>query len=128
MSPVVLPFVRSIYLCERYVPQPASRVTLEGVFVSIRSPSIPFVLPEFAAFVQLAAGLGQLSFHFDIVYAEHARRIFTTMARTIPFPSRLITVQLAQTFQGCRFDHAGLYLVELFCNNQFIADAPFQVN
>lgn len=40
----------------------------------------------------------------------------------IHFPNRDMTVQLVYTVPSCKFPHVGLYLVEPFCNNQWIAD------
>jgi hypothetical protein len=127
MAAAILPVFRSIYLCERHQPCPASKVNLDGVFTSLRPTVYPFVVPEFTAFVQMAGGAGSLGFHFDIIHAATNQLVSATPARQVSFPNRIVTVLLAQRIQNCRFDRSGLYLVQMFCNNQFMGDAPVRL-
>jgi len=48
--------------------------------------------------------------------------VWTTKVRELNFPNRNTIVQLALLIEGCPFSHAGLYLIELFCDNMWICD------
>jgi hypothetical protein len=43
------------------------------------------------------------------------------------FPNRDRLVQMACTVRGCVFPRAGIYLVELFCSGQWVADTTLEL-
>jgi hypothetical protein len=68
----------------------------------------------------LSNGLGKLPFFVDIRSAATDELIWTTEPRELHFPDRVTFVQVALAIEGCRFEHPGLYVLELFCDNTWV--------
>jgi len=49
-------------------------------------------------------------------------------ARTPFFPDRDTVVEMALTLKGVRFPQPGIYLVELLCDGQWVADTRLLVH
>ena len=122
MATPIIPFAKALYLCEGTIGFANQKTDLIGIFNSIRAPSYPHWQEPFVAFAQLIGGLGQVPFYFDITFPQSGELVSTTNAHVLPFPRRERLVQLAYTFQGCTFPQSGIYLVELFCDGQWVAD------
>lgn len=119
----VVPFARSLYLCDYEVGYSNAKVDLYGLFNAIRSPTgFPHTQGQFCVFAQLVNGLGELPFFIDARFAETDELVWTTEGRKLTFPNRTTVVQLALTIEGCRFERPGLYLLELFCDNTWACD------
>ena len=82
---------------------------------------------HFVIFAQLTGGLGQVPFYLDVSFPQTGQLIHTTNAHLLHFPRRDKLVQLAYTMQGCLFPMPGVYLIELFCNGQWVADTPLDL-
>src|SRR5262249_34353294 len=93
-----------------------------GLFNTVNAASFPHLAKDFVVFAQLTNGLGQVPFYIDIRFAPTNQLIYTSNVHQAQFPKRDMTVQLAYTVPSCKFPRPGLYLVELFCNNQWVAD------
>ncbi len=120
----IVPVAKSLYSCEEYVID-EGKVDLYGLFNAIRSvDGYPYSRSRFCVFAQLVNGLGDVSFYVDIRSAKSNRSIYTTVIRTLTFPSRTALVQVVVGIEGIRFPKAGLYLFELYCNNSWVADVP----
>jgi hypothetical protein len=78
-------------------------------------------------FAQLSNGHGKIPFYIDIRMAMGNQLVYTSNVHQAQFPNRTITIQLAYTVAGCNFPQAGLYLVELYCNNQWVADTTLML-
>jgi hypothetical protein len=78
-------------------------------------------------FAQLIGGLGPIPFYFDVSFPQTGQRVHTTNTHIVKFPRRDKLIQLAYTMQGCRFPTAGVYLVELFCDGQWVADTTLDL-
>ena len=127
MPPTILPFAKALYLCDGHIGFANQKTDLVGIFNSIRPPSYPHVQKHFVIFAQLIGGLGQVPFYFDITSSQAGKLVHTTQTRVLNFPRRDRLVQLAFTVQGCLFPAAGVYLVELFCDSQWIADTTLDL-
>jgi hypothetical protein len=123
MSVSILPVAKSLYLCDYHVGYSNGKVDLYGLFNAIRPQTgFPYTQGRFCVFAQLINGLGRVSFHIDIRFAETDELVQTTEVRELTFPTRSTVLQLALAITGCRFERPGLYLVELFCNNTWECD------
>ena len=121
----VIPFAKSLYLCDYHVGYGDGKVDLYGIFNAIHAEDgFPYAHGRFCVFAQLVNGLGQVPFYIDIRFAESETLVHTTETRTLTFPDRMSVVQLALTIEGCRFQSPGLYILELFCDNTWVCDAP----
>jgi hypothetical protein len=126
MSSTVLPQAKALYLCDYQTTlyATANKTDLYGVFHDIRPAVYPHVHKQFCVFAQLVGGVGDIQVFVDIrrdpLGANQLVR--TTETKTVRFLSPDKIVQFALAIEGCRFDEKGLYVVELFCENESVAD------
>ncbi|WP_157369426.1 DUF6941 family protein [Zavarzinella formosa] len=119
----MIPTAKSILLCDRCVSQADGKIDLLGAFNGIRPKSgYPHIHERFCVYAQLTDSLGDVPFFFDIRFLETDELIWTTETRILKFPDRMMIVHLACSIEGCRFEKPGLYVVELFCDNQWVCD------
>ena len=121
-QPTIIPVAKGLYLCDGCIGFPKQKTDIVGLFNSIRALQYPHVQQQFVIFAQLVGGLGQVPFYLDVRFAATDQLVHTTNTQTLHFPLRDRLVQLAYTIQGCRFSQPGIYLVELFCAGQWVAD------
>ncbi len=119
---VIVPIAKAIYLCDGSIGFPGGKTDLVGLFNTINAASFPHAAKDFVVFVQLSQGLGRVLFYIDIRFAPTNQLIYTSNVHQAQFPNRDMTVQIAYTVPSCKFPQVGLYLVELYCNNQWVAD------
>jgi hypothetical protein len=98
-----------------------------GIFNAIRPTHYPHVQAHFVVFAQLHSGLGQVPFYIDVRMATTGQLVGTSNTHFLNFPRRDYVVQLAYTMQKCRFPQPGVYLVELFCGGQWVADTALEL-
>jgi hypothetical protein len=124
----IIPVARAVYLCDLQVGYPGGKSDLYGVFNSIRPPAgYPYVHPQFCVYAELGSGLGPVSCWVDFRHAATGQLVRTTNVYQLHFPNRDVVVQLAVDVQGCSFPHPGVYYVELFCDNQWVADTRLRL-
>jgi hypothetical protein len=119
---VIVPVAKSLYLCDGTIGFPGGKTDLMGLFNSITAASFPHAARDFVVFAQLSDGLGHVPFYIDIRFAPTGQLIYASNVHQAHFPNRDLTVQLAYTVPRCQFPLPGLYLIELFCNNQWVSD------
>lgn len=124
---IIIPTAKALYLCDGCLGFPNQKTDLVGIFNSIRPHRYPHVQTQFVVFAQLTSGLGQVPCYIDIRFAATDDLVHTTGTRTLQFPHRQKLVQLAYTIQACPFARAGIFLVELFCDGQWIADTTLEL-
>jgi hypothetical protein len=71
--------------------------------------------------------LGELPVHYDIVRARDERLIHTSRVHQLRFDRRTQLIQLVTRFDGITFDEPGVCLVQLFCDNTWVADVTLEV-
>ena len=125
--PTILPFAKALYLCDCHLGFATQKTDLVGIFNSIRAPAYPHVQQHFVIFAQLIGGLGLIPFYIDVTFPQTGQLMHTTNTRIVSFPRRDKVVQLAYTTQGCLFPARGVYLVELFCDGQWVADTSLEL-
>lgn len=119
---IILPLAKALYLCDGTIGFPGGKTDLVGLFNSINAASFPHAAKDFVVFAQMNQGLGQVPFYIDIRFAPTNRLMYTSNVHRAQFPNRDMTVQIAYTVPSFKFPQPGLYLVELYCNNQWVAD------
>ncbi len=125
--PTIIPFVKALYLCDGHLGFANQKTDLVGIFNSIRAPAYPHLQQHFVIFAQLIGGLGQIPFCFDVTIPQTGQLVQTTNTHVVNFPRRDKLIQLACTMQGCLFPSPGVYLVELFCDGQWVADTSLDL-
>lgn len=125
---MIIPSVRALYVCDRYVRKSSGNVDLYGVFNAIRPQAgFPYARAHFCVFAQLVNGLDRLPFFIEIRAAATDELVYSTATHSLVFPDRTTVVQMAMKIEGCVFESPGLYLVELYCNNQWVCDTQFRL-
>jgi hypothetical protein len=123
----IVPVAQALYLCDGHVGFPGGKTDLIGLFNSIHAASYPHV-QQFVVFARLLQGLGQVPFYVDVRFAPTQRLIHASTTNMLVFPDRDTVVEMALTLKGVRFPQTGIYLVELFCDAQWVADARILVH
>jgi hypothetical protein len=126
-SATIMPVAQALYLCDGHLGFPGGKSDLMGLFNSIRATHYPHVQRQFVVFARLLQGLGQVSFYVDIRFAPTQQLTHVSSTHTLVFPDRDTVVEMALTLKGARFPQPGIYLVELFCEGQFVADTRLLV-
>lgn len=123
---MVVPAAKAIYLCEE-VDEEGGMTNLYALFNAIRPGHYPHTQHSFVCFAQLVGGLGAVPFFFDVRRAEDNRLVRNTDLRVLHFPDRNTQLQAAVTIEGCVFETPGVYLVELYCDNTWVADTTIRL-
>lgn len=124
----IIPTTKSVFLCDGYTAVQAGKVTLHGLFHTIR-PAVgyPHLKDEFCVYVEMSGGLGRFPFWVDIRSAKTGRLAHYTDVRELFFPNRDTILQVVVRIQGCRFDEPGRYIVNLICNNTWVNDTALEL-
>jgi hypothetical protein len=80
------------------------------------------VQKQLVVFARLLQGLGHVAFYIDIRFAASQQLMHASNTQTLQFPDRDTVVEMALTLKGVRFPQPGIYLVELYCEAQWVAD------
>jgi uncharacterized protein DUF6941 len=127
MSPgLIVPVAKALYLCDGHIAFPGGKTDLIGIFNSIRPKSYPHLHKDFVVYARLGQGLGPISFFVEVRSAGNRQLIHVSNTHTLTFPSRDTTVEMVITMQVL-FHQAGPHLVELYCENQWVADATLDL-
>jgi len=121
-SATIPPVAQALYLCDGHLGFPGGMTDLMGLFNGIRAAGYPHVQQQFVVFARLLQGLGQVPFDVDIRFAPTQQLIHASNTHTLLFPDRDTVVEMALTLKGVAFPQPGVYLVELYCDAQWVAD------
>ena len=127
MAGGIVPVAKALYLCDFHVGYSNGKLDLYGIFNAIRATSFPHRKGPFVCFAQLLGGVGNVSFHIDVRRGTNRQLVDWSGTRTLHFPNRNTLLQVAVTLPGCVFDQPGIYLVELYCDNTWVADTTVQL-
>jgi hypothetical protein len=125
--PMIIPVAKALYLCDGYIGFPNQKTDLIGLFNALRPPGYPHIQQRFVMFAQLVGGLGTIPFYFDIRHAATDQLVHSTTTQALRFPHRRKLVQLAYTMTACPFPQQGIYVIELFCDGQWVADTTLEL-
>ena len=126
-SATIVPVAQALYLCDGHLGLPGGKTDLMGLFNSIHAAGYPHVQKQFVVFARLFEGLGQVSFYVDIRFAATMQLTHVSSTHKLLFPDRDTVVEMVLTLKGVRFPQPGIYLVELFCDSQWVADTTILV-
>ena len=125
MAASIVPVAKTIYLCDHVLSMDihgAPKTDVMGLVNAIRVLSFPHVAKRFHAFAQLTSGLGLVPFVVRIKHAATDAEVYRSPYRTLRFPTRSVVLHMSLAINDCVFPWPGLYLAELYCNNQWVAD------
>ena len=125
---MILPVARSLYLCDLHIGFASKKTDLMGIFDSIHPRGgYPHIHPSFVVFARLAQGLGTIPFRVDIRLAATGQFVAGSLVHQLVFPDRDAIVNMVMTMNKVSFPQPGIYLVELFCNGQWVADTTLKL-
>lgn len=131
MTISLLPVVKSVYLCDDVVQDAENRkINLLGIFNSLRprqGPGYPYHLREFCVFAQMVGGIGEAPARVEIVSAQRDEVVYAFPTQHVHFADRHTVVSVCFRIRNCPFPAAGVYFVELFCNNSFVDDRALRL-
>jgi hypothetical protein len=122
------PVAKSLYLCDYVFGNPDGKTDLRGLINAIFAESFPHVQGEICVFAQLLGGLGEVGIHIDIREARTNSLIHTSHLHRLEFSFRNELIQVVVALQEIHFPNPGIYLVEMFCNNIWIADTTIELS
>ncbi len=125
MAGVIAPVAKALYLCEE-VDVEGGLTNLYALFDAVAADRFPYVR-TFTCYAQLRNGLGDVRVHYDIRRESDDRLIRNTEVHVLRFADRRAQLQVAVTIEDCLFDAPGVYLVELYCDNTWVADTTLRV-
>ena len=122
----VKPLGKIVYVCDDVVSDPASgKMHFLGAFDAIRVPTggnFPYTLPRMCVFAQFAGGRGGFSFRVAVVDAASGDETFGSPDCPVNVSAGHTIVTVLIRMRKCRFPRSGVYLVQLFCDDEFIDD------
>ncbi len=124
------PVVKNMVLCEDVLPGPpgTGNVHLMNVFANIRPrSSFPYRHSQLCVFLQLTDAAGEGLGHVVARLADSGRVVFYSEDFLIQFRDRLQTKWTVFRLQDCPFPEPGLYLIEFYYHEQWVADQPVYV-
>ncbi len=127
MASAIRPYAKQMFLCDFVIGYESGKTDLYGLFNAIRPASYPCTLVNFCVFAQFVGGLGEVPFFVDVIFRPRDERIWQTEVHTLHFPRRDLVVQMALKVEGCPFPEPGAYLLELYCAEVCVADAPLRL-
>jgi hypothetical protein len=68
-----------------------------------------------------------MTVHLDVRRAADGRLVHPSVPRTVHILRRTQLLQLSVRLEGVLFDQPGVYLVESYCDNVWVADVSFEV-
>ena len=122
METYSIPVIRGLYLAVVATPKEDAQIDLIGVFNSLSVDGFPHRMNEFCLYAQLTDGFGDIAAFAEISEAETGRLVHKTGEYRLHFSSRLQVVQLLLRVRGVQFSKPGVYFVDLYCDNNYLAD------
>jgi hypothetical protein len=124
----VRPTVRSLIACEAIITDPGhpTRVSLVHLIDSIRpDDGYPTRHPQLSIFAQLTECRGAGTVWIEVREADSDRSVFRNSARRVVLPDDPLTLHgLRFRILDCPFPHPGLYWVQLWFNDEMLAQSP----
>lgn len=125
-SGVIAPVASSLYVVDGTIGIVGGKTDLVGIFNRINAGAYPHDA-SFTVYARLVQGLGQVPFYLDVVNAGTQQLIHTSTTNLLHFPHRNFTAEMAVTFERIRFPQSAIYLIQLWCDSQWIADARLEL-
>ncbi len=126
MANVIVPVVQPLMLCEE-IDEEGGMLNVYGLFNVLRAELFPHTRELFCVFAQLSGGLGEMSFHYDLVRSRDERLVRTSHLQRFRFDRRSQLIQLFARFEDIVFEEPGVYLLQLFCDNTWVADVSLEM-
>ena len=122
-----LPSVMSVNICDMIIrDELTKKVSLIGLFNTIRANSFPFRHPQLHIHITLTNGHGSYQAEVRFTNAELGKPI-AGMRGELVFKSPLQIVEMNLFWQRLNFEKPGDYIVEILCDGELIGTRKFIV-
>jgi hypothetical protein len=131
MAGAIKPVLKGIYVCDDVIPNPDGGkpmiVNLWNTWWAAASQPFPVRVAKLCVFAWLRDGRGRLGFHVDVVNARTGEVIGRTPRHELDLaePNRSAYAKFLIT--NFPFPEPGGYLVELYCEGEFLDDQPIRL-
>ena len=98
-----------------------------AIFDGIRPSKYPYIHSQFIVYARLNQGLGKVPFYIEVRLAASQQLVHVTKTNQLYFPDRDKLVEMVMTMKDVSFPKPGLYLVELHCDAQWVADTTLEL-
>lgn len=124
----ILPVAKALFTCDGHLGFAGQKSDLMGIFESITSDGgYPFVHPSFVVYSRLLQGQGTFPLRIDLSYAATGQYVGGSNVHQLVIPNRDKLMNVVVTLNDISFPQPGIYLVELFLDNQPIADTILEL-
>ncbi len=131
MTSPVKPVAKCVYVCDDVVSDPASgKVSVLNLWDTVRVPveaGFPYVLGKLCVFVWWRGGAGQVNTRVEVVQASSNEVIRRTGDAMLNFTRKSASLHARYRIEQCVFPEAGAYLVEVYCEDEFVDDQLIRV-
>ena len=122
-----MPYVLSINICDGIIrDEGTKKVSLIGLFNTIRANNFPCIHPLLHVYVSLTNGHGKHKVDIRFVSLEDDKPV-VSMEGELDFKSPLQVVELNLCWQQLSFDKPGEYEVEVLCDSARVGARKFRV-
>jgi hypothetical protein len=127
----VYPLGKILHVADDVVLLPGStKPSVVNLWEIVRVPAgatFPYALGKLCAVAWMRDGFGTARFRVDVVDPMSNTVIRRSQTYTYSFPDRRRSALIVIRLRDVVFPQPGLYLVEFFCEDQFIDDQPIQI-
>jgi len=120
------PLAKCLFICDDVVSDPVSgKPSILNSWEIVRVPpgaAFPYTLGKIVIVAQLRGGLGDIRFRVGVVRADDLEPILPSVRPLVNFPDRLTSRWLVGRFRDVVFPEPGGYLVQLYCEGDFVDD------
>ncbi len=130
MAQIIIPVAKLLYVCDDVVRDPHSgKVSVLNLWENVRvtNGGFPYELAKICVFAQFRGGSGDIPFHLEIAPTDSAVLFHERIEFVLGFRDRMKTHYASIKLHNVVFPAAGMYVVELYCNQEFVDDQPIEI-
>ena len=131
MADFVAPTARAVFLCGHVADAGSGNVHMGWVFDTIRPASYPHAQDDICVVLQLSDGSGEVPVSVNVVFWPEGEAepedILQSGSTGVRFTDRIELHRVVLRLSDCVFPQVGLYVIEVYCGEEWVADAPLRV-
>ncbi|MBI3409270.1 MAG: hypothetical protein HY040_13060 [Planctomycetes bacterium] len=131
MAIALRPVAKCVYVCDEVVADPSSgKISVLNLWDAIRIPAtaaLPYTLKKVSVFVWCRDGLGKMKTRIDIIEVDSETVVRRTKSCVLDFKRRTDSIFARYKLANCIFPRPGDYLIEVYCEGEFIDDQVIRV-
>jgi hypothetical protein len=117
----------AMLICDHTIREEITgKVSLIGIFGVISSPSFPLIHRSLCVYVNLSDAQGLYLLRLELLEAD-TMRIIGRAEASFEVADGRFPAEVVFDLPGLAFDHAGLYMFQLYANNDSLGSKSFHV-